>query len=343
MTVEVWYGRWPKTDHEQIALAELCHVLSYQEERFLVLVQFHAGKSQEIDWVVIGKESIALVELKHARDKLVGDSEGDWKIVRSDGSEIPMKSNPVKQVKQAYWAFTEWCVQNSAELLQSGRRVVAPEFKKEIRSFIVIDPDVHPETQIEPPHPIMLVGLKKFTSILLTRSSGLNLSSEEMDHFPKLLKLTRSNIKFGDTDRPSQPAPVQDNVVSLVQTDSAETVKLGGEWHAPHFTGLVALGHGITTPLILLDLSKSPITIGRTKDNIICIDHKTISRRHARIQFSDGRYTIEDLGSNNGTFLNYKGEAGTQEKQVLPGMVFGIKNHSVLRFGDIQFVFLEQH
>jgi pSer/pThr/pTyr-binding forkhead associated (FHA) protein len=29
-----------------------------------------------------------------------------------------------------------------------------------------------------------------------------------------------------------------------------------------------------------------------------------VSRRHARITFSDGKYLLEDLGSTNGTFIN---------------------------------------
>jgi pSer/pThr/pTyr-binding forkhead associated (FHA) protein len=29
-----------------------------------------------------------------------------------------------------------------------------------------------------------------------------------------------------------------------------------------------------------------------------------VSRRHARITFSDGKYLLEDLGSTNGTFVN---------------------------------------
>src|SRR5687768_16159242 len=48
-------------------------------------------------------------------------------------------------------------------------------------------------------------------------------------------------------------------------------------------------------------------TIGRTEDNAICVPHKSVSRHHARIASVDGRVTITDLESKNGTFLN--GEA----------------------------------
>ena len=43
--------------------------------------------------------------------------------------------------------------------------------------------------------------------------------------------------------------------------------------------------------------------IGREGSPVVLID-KTSSRRHARLTFKDERWTLEDLGSGNGTFLN---------------------------------------
>ena len=47
------------------------------------------------------------------------------------------------------------------------------------------------------------------------------------------------------------------------------------------------------------------MTIGRAPDNDIVIDHKSISRHHARIEFDGTRYQIYDLNSTNGTFLDH--------------------------------------
>jgi DNA-binding winged helix-turn-helix (wHTH) protein len=44
--------------------------------------------------------------------------------------------------------------------------------------------------------------------------------------------------------------------------------------------------------------------IGRDRDAAICIDAPSVSRRHARLVFGDGRATIEDLHSKNGTSVN---------------------------------------
>ena len=56
-----------------------------------------------------------------------------------------------------------------------------------------------------------------------------------------------------------------------------------------------------------LACSKSPITIGRASENSVSLpsDH-LISRRHARVSISEGEFSLEDLGSANGTFLGKK-------------------------------------
>ncbi|MEM0970310.1 MAG: FHA domain-containing protein [Verrucomicrobiota bacterium] len=57
------------------------------------------------------------------------------------------------------------------------------------------------------------------------------------------------------------------------------------------------------------------VTIGRGKDNSIVVDHESISASHAQfVRNEDGSYTLMDLGSSNGTFL--EGQAVSQ--QVLP-------------------------
>jgi DNA-binding winged helix-turn-helix (wHTH) protein len=43
--------------------------------------------------------------------------------------------------------------------------------------------------------------------------------------------------------------------------------------------------------------------LGRADEAVVRVDSPTVSRRHARILVSDGRATLEDLGSRNGTFL----------------------------------------
>ena len=51
-------------------------------------------------------------------------------------------------------------------------------------------------------------------------------------------------------------------------------------------------------------LDRDQTTIGRSPDCDIFLDDVTVSRRHAIVARGDVGFTIEDLGSLNGTFLN---------------------------------------
>ncbi|RKH11150.1 FHA domain-containing protein [Corallococcus sp. CA047B] len=63
-------------------------------------------------------------------------------------------------------------------------------------------------------------------------------------------------------------------------------------------------------------LGDAPLTIGRADDQAICIPHRSLSRQHARIERSDGRFFVTDLQSKNGTFVN--GEQ-IRRKELRPG------------------------
>ena len=51
-------------------------------------------------------------------------------------------------------------------------------------------------------------------------------------------------------------------------------------------------------------LERTQTTIGRTPDCDIFLDDVTVSRRHAIVARGAAGFTLEDLGSLNGTFLN---------------------------------------
>ncbi|PYQ42552.1 MAG: hypothetical protein DMF77_12555 [Acidobacteria bacterium] len=53
-----------------------------------------------------------------------------------------------------------------------------------------------------------------------------------------------------------------------------------------------------------IPLREGENVLGRTDDAVAWIDSPRVSRRHARIVVSDGKATIEDLGSKNGTSVS---------------------------------------
>ncbi len=51
-------------------------------------------------------------------------------------------------------------------------------------------------------------------------------------------------------------------------------------------------------------ITEETVTIGRRKDNSLCLSHLSISGHHATIRTANGCLIIEDLGSTNGTLVN---------------------------------------
>jgi pSer/pThr/pTyr-binding forkhead associated (FHA) protein len=56
--------------------------------------------------------------------------------------------------------------------------------------------------------------------------------------------------------------------------------------------------------LVEMVLQDKPITIGRSPKADIILDDEKASRLHCGIRFLDGEYTLKDLASKNGTYLN---------------------------------------
>jgi predicted component of type VI protein secretion system len=51
-------------------------------------------------------------------------------------------------------------------------------------------------------------------------------------------------------------------------------------------------------------ITSAEAIIGREEETEISVRDPEVSRRHARISWQSGNYSVEDLGSTNGTFLN---------------------------------------
>jgi hypothetical protein len=58
-------------------------------------------------------------------------------------------------------------------------------------------------------------------------------------------------------------------------------------------------------------VDESELIIGRGERSDLIIPDRRVSRQHARIQLEGDGYTLEDLGSRNGTFVNGQELAGT--------------------------------
>ena len=116
-----------------------------------------------------------------------------------------------------------------------------------------------------------------------------------------------------------------------VQTGALSTI-------APVYTGtqLIPVPHpGVVVALkeeqLRLGQRSEKITIGRRPEAHLYIEHTSISRQHAVIEYVQGQYKVRDVGSFNGTFIN--------SVKLEPTSVHILKQSDRVRFGDVQFRF----
>jgi pSer/pThr/pTyr-binding forkhead associated (FHA) protein len=123
-------------------------------------------------------------------------------------------------------------------------------------------------------------------------------------------------IAFHPAD-PLQDAagPADDTVISL------SDLPAGG--------GVLVVRAGPQAGLKVL-LSQPLTRLGRHPDSDVFLDDITVSRRHSEIEQSNGSFTVRDVGSLNGTYLNQK-----RVEQA------AIHNGDELQVGKFRLLFLE--
>ncbi len=78
-------------------------------------------------------------------------------------------------------------------------------------------------------------------------------------------------------------------------------------------------------------LNKTVLKIGRTEENDIVLDHKSISREHAQIIFENNVFKILDLKSANGVLVNGEQYAKTE-----------LKNGDIIELGHLKLKFIDE-
>src|SRR5215470_18563459 len=73
---------------------------------------------------------------------------------------------------------------------------------------------------------------------------------------------------------------------------------------------------------------KEEVRIGSMDDNDVVLNDETVSRYHCKIVQEDTGYTLVDLRSTNGTFIN---KVRVREGFLKPGCTIGVGQHQ-LRF-----------
>lgn len=82
-------------------------------------------------------------------------------------------------------------------------------------------------------------------------------------------------------------------------------------------------------------LEKSEISIGREAGSDVIINDVEVSRKHARLTSQFGDYSLEDLGSTNGTFVNSQRITG--QYILKPGDTVQLGENVRLTFEEVPF------
>ena len=80
--------------------------------------------------------------------------------------------------------------------------------------------------------------------------------------------------------------------------------------------------------LIMRELGSDIVTIGRARSNQIIVDHPTVSVHHALLLRTGASYSLKDLNSKNGTWIN--GDCVTDAE---------LKDGDTIQFGSVTAVF----
>jgi RNA polymerase sigma factor (sigma-70 family) len=72
-----------------------------------------------------------------------------------------------------------------------------------------------------------------------------------------------------------------------------------------------------------LSIPLRAFVVGRGRDADVQLDDESVSRRHAKLQVQEGFAAIEDLGSQNGTFINGKPIVGAARLNVGDHIMLG--------------------
>jgi serine/threonine protein kinase len=82
----------------------------------------------------------------------------------------------------------------------------------------------------------------------------------------------------------------------------------------------------------MVAVRSSPFTIGRGEGDLLISEDRTLSRRHAAITRSGSGFSIRDLGTSNGTYLNGRRLAGDQDEPLPLNAEIRLSTSTRLRF-----------
>ncbi|EFO80131.1 NERD domain-containing protein [Oscillochloris trichoides DG-6] len=191
MAVQVWIGDKPEHPNERRAIMALANGLDRLDGMHFILANFSVG-GRTIDLVIIKRDAVFIIELKHCDGRVLGTVNGPWFVEGRNGEQKrlnPGRKNPYNQVISYFHALTNFLNEHRREFL-SEQKASNVDFRT-CKRVVVIAPTLEPDSEIELDWKVQLKGLDELPAYLITeRSSEIELSEDEMRAIPVLLHCT---------------------------------------------------------------------------------------------------------------------------------------------------------
>jgi len=214
VAVQVWVGEKPDNANERKAIIALANGLDRLEGLYVMLANFSVG-GRSIDLVILKRDAIFILELKHCDGQVFGGVNGTWRVVSKNGSVKqlnPGRKNPYNQVISYFYNFTNFLNEHKNEIL-SEQKASNVDFRTAKR-VIVIVPTLEAGSEIDLDWKVQAKGLDELPTYLVTeQSNGIELSDEELQRIPHMLHCQPwqevndliAGVMPDWTDTPSEP------------------------------------------------------------------------------------------------------------------------------------------
>ncbi len=217
MAVQVWIGEKPENPNERKAIIALATGLERLEGMYIMLANFSVG-GHTIDLVILKRDAIFILELKHCDGRVFGGVNGPWRVVSRGGSTKhlnPGRKNPYNQVISYFYSFTNFLNDHKTEIVSAQK---APDIDfRSAKRVVVIVPTLEPGSEIDLDWKVQVKGLDELpTYLVVERSAGIELSDEALSRIPKLLRCTQwkevndllAGVMPAWDETPADPQPV---------------------------------------------------------------------------------------------------------------------------------------
>ena len=186
----MWIGDVPEYSNERKAIVALARALDELNDLYILLANFNISDAGAVDLAVLKQNGIFVVDLKHCEGKVVGGTNGDWRIVDSQGNLVkilnPDRRNPYDQVIGYRYGLLDFLDQNKTQFL-SRQKASQTDFRR-IKCSVVISPKLHPNSEIDTDWKVDVIGLDEVHQYLFNEMSrGIALTESEMIAIPQLL------------------------------------------------------------------------------------------------------------------------------------------------------------